>query len=93
MRELIKFLLARIAEDKAVASNVAVLRYDPVRHLPAHQAITARVLADCESKRRIVEQVSKVEWGGYAVRDFILEQLALPYAAHPDYRQEWRPSV
>lgn len=56
MSELTKFLLARVAEDEAAATNVAVLRYDPERHLPAYQAITARVLAECEAKRRIVER-------------------------------------
>jgi hypothetical protein len=52
----------------------------------------ARVLAECEAKRRIIEQLSDVGWvGSYAVRDFVLEQLTLPYADHPDFREEWRP--
>lgn len=59
----------------------------------AHIALRdpARVLAECEAKRRIVEQVGNIAWvGSYAVRDFVLEALALPYADHPDYRDEWR---
>jgi hypothetical protein len=51
----------------------------------------ARVLAECEVKRRIVERVSDVAWATYSVRDVVLELLALPYADHPDYRSEWTP--
>jgi len=51
----------------------------------------ARVLAECEAKRKIVEQVRDPAWSSYAVRDLVLGNLALPYADHPDYREEWRP--
>jgi len=50
----------------------------------------SRPLAECDAKRRIVEQVSDTAWGGYAVRDYVLGQLALPYAGHPDYQEAWR---
>jgi Family of unknown function (DUF6221) len=66
-----------------INSNVAayMARFDP-----------ARVLAECEAKRRIVKLVSDVKWtGSYAVRDEVLETVALPYADHPDYLPEWRP--
>lgn len=53
---------------------------------------SVRVLAECEAKRRIVEQIDR------NVRDVptgwserILELLALPYADHPDYDEGWRP--
>lgn len=59
----------------------------------------ARVLAECEAKRRIVEHCtwhSTVD--GIDYRDFYgpeyettVRLLALPYADHPDYRDEWRP--
>jgi hypothetical protein len=72
----------------AVAGHVA--RWDP-----------ARVLAECQAKRRIVDTcVPRVEITdmGSADRQFIpgppdmalLRLLALPYADHPDYRSEWR---
>jgi hypothetical protein len=53
----------------------------------------ARVLAECEAKRRIVarqpglrarDDVRDVWWD-------VLALLALPYADHPDYRPEWKP--
>jgi hypothetical protein len=60
----------------------------------------ARVLAEVEAKRRIVEELADVPvddedlgvgyspewWQGQR----ILLYLALPYADHPDYRGEWR---
>ena len=58
-------------------------------HIARHDP--ARVLAECEAKRLLVARVTDVSWAGYAVRDFVLESLALPYADHPDFREEWRP--
>jgi Family of unknown function (DUF6221) len=61
----------------------------------------SRVLADCDAKRRIVEHVQGV--GGDAgdpagvepeslpMATHVLRLLALPFADHPDYREEWRP--
>jgi hypothetical protein len=55
----------------------------------------ARVLAECEAKRRIVELVLD-----RPIRDhgdckcescWTLRLVALPYADHPDYRAEWKP--
>ncbi len=45
----------------------------------------ARVLVECGTKRRLLEECGTVGpvWP--------LRLLALPYADHPDYRQEWRP--
>jgi hypothetical protein len=56
----------------------------------------ARVLAECEAKRRILERaVALSEWDemGSSTADDgydILGFLALPYADHPDYRQWWK---
>jgi hypothetical protein len=102
---LSEFLLARIAEDEAAARAQLELRAkrypgEIAEPGPAYEvdrgwwllADPARVLAECEAKRRIVERVTDVAWtGSYAVRDVVLGLLALPYAAHPDYRDEWRP--
>jgi hypothetical protein len=83
------FLLARIAEDEARARALdAAYEADEVR--PPGRLVNlfalvvpARVLAECEAKRRIVEQVNGME--------YVLRLLALPYADHEDYRPEWRP--
>lgn len=78
--------------EPAVAGHIA--RHDP-----------ARVLREVEAKRRIVglagpivEAVPEDDWGetmhetamAEALRP-VLRLLALPYADHPDYRQEWKP--
>ncbi len=130
-----QFLLARIAEDEAVArgsSAVGPWRYDPTkvnsvdggeavfagprgamgitiastgpaddpqsmrdaRHIARHDP--ARVLAECEAKRRIVELIRRDngDWCSpdrLGLGEMVLETLALPYADHPDYRDEWRP--
>lgn len=55
----------------------------------------ARVLAECEAKRRIVERVGFLidEPDGLGnLCEGILMDLALPYADHPDFRGEWRVS-
>jgi len=69
-------------EDGDVSDHIA--RHDP-----------ARVLAECESKRRIVVrlQMSRmlpVQIGDHAA-EAILRALALPHADHPDYDEAWRP--
>jgi len=46
----------------------------------------ARVLAECEAKRRLIALGEKDSYW-----DDVLRLLALPYADHPDYRDEWRP--
>lgn len=47
------------------------------------------VLADIEAKRQIVELVPYLSEPGR--RGDILRLLALPFADHPDYREEWKP--
>jgi hypothetical protein len=99
---LTEFLLARIAEDEAVASrggrhnapgvfandNYGCLLVDP-----------ARVLAECEAKRRVVklhsaESGQHPDFCGHDLRELpcpTLRLLALVYADHPDYLPEWKP--
>jgi hypothetical protein len=74
-------------------------------HALRHDA--ARVLADVEAKRRIIalndEATTDAQSSDYLVagparllgRAFepVLRLLALPYAAHPDYRPEWAPNT
>lgn len=94
-----EFLLARIDEDEKVARQVRPIEYLTTRDRSTLmggeergygfvQAKSGRVLAECEAKRRLVEQ-----WGQFETYngDDLLCVLAAVYADHPDYRPEWRP--
>jgi Family of unknown function (DUF6221) len=88
-----------IPEEEAVVAADRDL--DPIMFLDrkrdAYHAANwspARVLAECEAKRKIVLRatyyasvapVDPDEW------HFTLRDLAAIYADHPDYREEWRP--
>lgn len=55
-----------------------------------------RVLAECEAKRRIVRLHPEIlgicqECANEQYPCRTLGAVALPYADHPDYREEWRP--
>jgi hypothetical protein len=116
---LTDFLLARVAEDEAEIGVLGPYQHDDsagpngvgwgeVGAISEVLMIShARVLAECEAKRRIVE------WAGRhahaadekdpdpATRSFnagaawasynIVRTLAAVYSDHPDYRSEWRP--
>jgi hypothetical protein len=71
-------------------------------HIARHDP--AWVLADVEAKRRIIDRYKFVDNHGAAVDHVraldmstgaraalldVVKMLALPYAQHPDYRQEW----
>jgi hypothetical protein len=71
--------------------------------LPSHVAgfaarwNPARVLAEVEAKRQILAWIDRVAISGQVTWSFDADApirlLALPYADHPDYREEWRPEV
>jgi hypothetical protein len=106
---LTEFLLARIAEDEWVAGTASEVISGPAqlgRHLWTWgdgrlEVTRARVLAECQAKRRIVEMMGSlvdydrdkfiVNASLEGVAHDTLMQLALPYADHPDYREEWKP--
>ena len=94
-RPLLDGSLAILGEHHAVAQARPdwawhIARWDP-----------ARVLAECEAKRRIVEvhlsgeawcdHCSGGEHRGNPDACPTLRLLALPYADHPDYDETWRP--
>ena len=95
--ELAEFVLARIAADEMVAS--AVLEADPKCGNDVFTSLSEptgtvemspnRMLAECESKRLVVEHVRF--FGGEAMADTVLRYLSVPYAGHPDHRSEWLP--
>ncbi|MFC4048552.1 DUF6221 family protein [Actinomadura syzygii] len=78
------------AETDAYAEHIA-------RHHPS------RTLAEVAARRRIVDDYEKQAWvldqghrspeaeAAQAVRENVLRLLALSYATHPAYQQEWRP--
>lgn len=100
--KLTEFLLARIAEDEAaarrhgahVSGRCPASLGGKCRNMPGCRS---RVLAECESKRRIVERHNH---RGYVCEDGlnlpresewldILHLLALPYRVHLDYDPAW----
>ncbi len=96
------FLMERYAEEWAAAYTLVGV-YDALVATIQTGRITmyalaphfarwdpARIMAECEAKRQVVERLSDVTWGTYAVRDTILGLLALPYVQHPDYEKEWQ---
>lgn len=89
---LVEFLLARIAEDEG---QIARAERSHEVWAPMYP------LAECESKRAIVEWAAPLleNWPS-AVEGFryvsdegleLLKLLSLPYADHPDCRDEWKP--
>jgi hypothetical protein len=90
---LTEFLLARITEDEQNWRRLA--RDDEFREVVLLGCVIQadRVLAGCEAKRRIVEVNSADTWAAAHVwmPAQTLRLLGLPYADHPDYREEWRP--
>jgi hypothetical protein len=65
-----------------------------VDYLQGGYTVTAaRVLAEVEAKRRMMELHDHCDDWAYGDPSTCpeLRLLALPYADHPDYREEWRP--
>lgn len=59
------------------------------RHIVRHDP--ARVLADCEVKRRILELAGVKETERPGILGPVAALLASSYADHPDYSEQWRP--
>lgn len=81
-------IIRHLLEPEADANGAHIARHDP-----------ARVLAECEAKRRVVNMWADPfgQWSAAqadaarAQKDLTLRLLALPYADHPDYDEKWRP--
>jgi hypothetical protein len=87
---LTEFVLARYAEDEAWAEGVMSRRFAPIPNETERPDTPARIIADVEAKRRIVERCEHYD-GDELVASDVLRHLATVYADHPDYRDEWRP--
>lgn len=97
-----EFLLARIAEDEAAADRV---EFRPYLGEGAPELLTARVLAECEAKRQIIELHQRCNVhdhpgdecdacqrcgdGSIWPCDTLLA-VASVYADHPDFDPAWR---
>lgn len=106
MNGLADFLLARIAEDEALASGArGQLLMAPSPLVPYLDRFSgSRAILECEAKRRIVAEhplfpegrtpkCGRCDDDGFAINwpCLTLRLLALPYADHPDCLDEWRP--
>jgi len=93
-----EFLLARIAEDEHEARKAGSFTpWDRTFDRDNYGQLLvqpSRVLAECEAKRQIVVRCSEMQLASQAIAVHLasrtLADLALPYADHPDYREEWR---
>ena len=100
---LTDFLLARIAEDEAEGARAETgppRSYeqdgDPIVEYQISWTIQPRLLVEARVKRELLalhSQYDLDESGEPHGREdcTTLRLLALPYASHPDYRDEWRP--
>lgn len=112
---LVKFVYARIAEDETAARSASLRDFwgdGPSDGAHIARWLPARVLAECEVKRRIVDEhkPTKPKYSTRMERGCLtcgtaqgwddraneancntLRLLALPYADHPEFREEWRP--
>ena len=106
---LVEFLSARLDEDEAAAQEVHLVACEihpqGMEDTWCTCPIPARVLAEVEAKRRIVEEHSDTKEDVHECQGYIddrrsvaiwehcptLRLLALPYADHPDYDEEWKP--
>jgi hypothetical protein len=95
------FLLARVAEDQIDADDFHSRDCESMwpTPFPCTCGYPARVLAECEAKRRIVAaaktfQIALAHKRGqfgelWRVESVLLGELAAVYSDHPDYREEW----
>lgn len=100
MSDLTEFLLARLADDELEAGNCHVLGcmlFTSFDEGWCDCPAPARVLAEVAAKRALFAAVDADKdpfdamGAETAYESLVWEHLALAYAAHPDYRQEWRP--
>jgi len=104
---LTEFLTARIEDDEAIARAFVEFRsrvdcFTPEATDFVERFDPARVLAECEAKRRIIGRWhetarpysdSRQQEIHETLDEEVLPLLALPYADRPGYRDEWRPDA
>jgi hypothetical protein len=77
-------------DGRAVTPHVGVI-HEEVQRLHVAKWNPARVLAECEAKRRIVELLDDnlQEPGYYQAVDYAMGYLAAAYADHPAFHPDW----
>jgi hypothetical protein len=75
--------------DAAVAEHVA--HWDPKRVLAGVLAKRAIVDLYTADQRDVPLGLQHLDDDAWVMLEWVLQQLALPYAGHPDYRPEWKP--
>lgn len=100
--DITEFLRARFDEDqvRATLRTEHDVECDAVPDAdgytyPCDCGVPERRMAEVAAKRAILEKFDEDLWcidGGYVYKDFAIQQLAQPYAKHPDFRPEWRIS-
>ncbi len=85
--DLVEFLLARFDEDEEAA------RFVQLSPAPTNRALVDHVLRDAGAKRQLVQYFRELEERGARgdTMDHALRLIALTYADHPHYREEWQP--
>lgn len=86
-----------------VSENLDVAGWYAIRGPEVPRPVKERALAKCETARRVALEYADIDpegnmrWdespaGGYGEGLLLaVRHIALPYAEHPDYRQEWKP--
>jgi hypothetical protein len=83
-------------DDRTVANHI--VNHDPARVLREVEA-KRRILTDVVSEMDSMTDQIHLEWGAGPLDPttreslILLRLLALPYADHPDFRDEWRPTA
>lgn len=77
---------------------VAVVQAGRNEHLHVARYDPRRIAAEIEAKRATLAwldaldaRIVDVNWWNSPETDDVRRQMALPYADHPDYREEWKP--
>jgi hypothetical protein len=82
-------------EHNVIGDEEAFCHPHNAAHIARHDP--ARVLREVEAKRRTVTDLAATVAGDYiddgepVLAEHVLRLLALPFADHPDYREDWRP--
>jgi hypothetical protein len=97
MNDLVRFLLARIDDDEAIARKLTRERARNGKTVATGALSPERLRAECVAKRELIGTLQQL----FVLRDQPLEKpvrdaaahmlhsLALPYADHAGYRETW----
>lgn len=86
-------VLIKVAPGVSIVHNLGAMMY-PDAMTVGRRRVSVRIdkdrlLAECEAKRQLVEDC-RDSLRHEPLAERALWYLALPYADHPDYRQEWK---